>query len=87
MGSLTSTPKAAKTVSQQPVPTSNNGGDSSSPQDMQGDEQVRKEKARERKKTLLARDRSRRGTVNTTLHGVLSSINGGAFSRKTLLGE
>ena len=80
MGSLTSTPKVATATSK---PASSTPVVTEEPED---DVDVREEAAEERKKSLLARERSRAGTITTSLQGLLSSFNDNK-SRKTLLGE
>ncbi len=103
MGSLTSTPKIPKQqVIYMPAPSSNisasntsnisNSGSSSSvsTSEAKSKEPSAEEIAsNERKKSLLARNRSRFGTVLTSLQGVLSEkdSNNLGRARKTLLGE
>jgi len=83
MGSLTSTPKVANA----PAPAPSNSSASTAVQETEETAVKTQElESLERKKSLLARDRSRAGTISTTLKGVLSSVDDGS-ERKTLLGQ
>jgi len=81
MGSLSSTPKIAN-----PTPQASNSTPVVVEKTEEGDAQTQEIESDERKKSLLARDRSRLGTISTTLQGVLGSVDEDT-SRKTLLGE
>ncbi len=81
MGSLTSTPKV-------PTAPKSQSYSASLPIEETKEEAVDTQEleSTQRKKSLLARDRSRTGTINTTLKGVLSGSDEG-LERKTLLGQ
>lgn len=85
MGSLISAPKAPKPiVVQQPAPTPQPTTETLTP-NPQTPEQVQRDESKERARSLLARERSRFGTIATGFRGLLQEKNQGA--RKTLLGE
>ncbi len=83
MGSLTSTPKIANRVPQTPSPAT-----TAVEETAHEEIQTREKKAEERRKSLLARDRSVAGTIKTSLQGVLSRVDEDtSTSHKTLLGQ
>lgn len=83
MGSLTSTPTIVTTTSSTPSSSS----DSASPTETSEEKtNTQEDESQSRKASLLESDRSRSGTVNTSLQGVLSSVDD-EDTRKTLLGE
>ncbi len=81
MGSLTSTPKVANAPA-----TISNSISNAADEIEDTNAQAKALESEERKKSLLARDRSRAGTISTTLKGVLSSADED-LERKTLLGQ
>jgi len=96
MGSLTSRPKAAKTVSPQVVyvpasnpapapatPTPDTGTDKSTDT---GTESREEQSQKQREDNLLRRDRGRGGTVQTGFRGLLSALDN-SQKKKTLLGQ
>ncbi len=93
MGSLTSTPKVAHASAKaEQTPASNNASIAAASKEAErqaekeAQAKARELKSKERKKSLLARDRSRAGTIGTTLKGVLSDSDE-SLERKTLLGQ
>jgi hypothetical protein len=81
MGSLTSTPKVVNAPA-----SSSTSASTATTQTEETSSQTKALESEERKKSLLARERSRSGTISTTLKGVLSSADEG-IERKTLLGQ
>lgn len=82
MGSLTSTPKVPETVS---VHNSSAAVSTSSVAEVKTSADIQEQASSARKQSLLARSRSRYGTVMTSLQGVLTSKQ--SDERKTLLGQ
>lgn len=83
MGSLTSAPKAPKpVVIQQSAPPAT---DVITQQTSKDPVDVQREQSEERTRSLLARSRSRLGTIATGFRGLLQENS--QASRKTLLGE
>ncbi len=87
MGSLASTPKVPKTqIVQTPVATPTPSAPAPVKQEQANDPTLAQNAAsEERARGLLARGRSRFGTIATSFQGFLQETNQGA--RKTLLGE
>lgn len=84
MGSLTSAPKAPKPVIiQQPVSPKVEADPVI--EDVNNQQDTEQEQSEERKRSLLARNRSRLGTIATGFRGLLQENN--QTARKTLLGE
>ncbi|MFP4098017.1 MAG: hypothetical protein ACLFP8_06390 [Alphaproteobacteria bacterium] len=87
MGSLTSTPTIVKTTT--PQKNTSRSVDTPPPakeKEIEQETLTQEKESQERQKSLLARERGRKGTINTGLQGILASVDK-EKSRKTLLGE